>query len=82
MKEKKPRKTAPKIIQKATGNANVQIAGDGNTLQFKGPSKRPKVTIERAPDHISPADQKRVSDWIKELAEESTGKELSGLIPE
>lgn len=81
-KEKKPKKTAQKIIQKAKGNANVQIAGDGNTLHFKGASKRPKVTIERSPDHISPADQKRVSDWIKELAEESTGKELAGLISE
>lgn len=81
-KERKPKKTATKIIQTAKGNANVQIAGDGNTLHFKEASKRPKVTIERSPDHISPADQKRVSDWIKELAEESTGKELSGLISE
>jgi hypothetical protein len=81
-KAKKQRKTGKTIIQKATGNSNVQLAGDGNTLNFKGTSKRPNVTIERSPDHISPADQKRVSDWIKELAEESTGKALSALISE
>lgn len=81
-KVKKPRKTGKTIVQKATGNSNVQLAGDGNTLNFKGTSKRPRVTIERSPDHISPADQKRVSDWIRELAEESSGKTLSALISE
>jgi hypothetical protein len=79
-KAKKPRKPGKTIVQKATGNSNVQLAGDGNTLNFKGTSKRPNVTIERSPDHISPADQKRVSDWIKELAEESTGKPIGELI--
>ena len=82
-KDKKPRKPGRNITQKAEGNANIQIAGDGNKLTIKGSnSKRAKVTIERSPDHISPADQKRVSDWIKELAEESTGKPIRELIQE
>lgn len=73
----------PRVSQVATGNSNTQIAGDGNTLHIHSNSlKRPKVTIERAPDHISPADQKRVSDWIKNLAEESTGKPVGELIKE
>lgn len=83
-KEKKPSKSGKKnITQTAEGNANIQFAGDGNTLNIRGAtSTRPTVTIERLPDHISPADQKRVSDWIKELAEESTGKSIGKLIQE
>ena len=78
---RKPRTPSKKITQNAEGSANIQIAGDGNTLNIRGPSsKRPKVIIERAPDHISPEDQKKVSDWIKELAQESTGKPIGDLI--
>ena len=82
-KEKKPSEPGKNITQKAEGNANIQFAGDGNTLNIRGAtSKMPTVTIERLPDHISPADQKRVSDWIKKLAEESTGKPIRELIQE
>lgn len=80
-KKTSPRKTAKAITQIAKGSSNFQIAGDGNTLNFKG-TPRPKVTIERSPDHISPSDQKQVTDWIKELAEESTGKPLRELMQE
>lgn len=80
---KKPTPEKKTISQKAVGNSNTQVAGDNNTFIFKSSSpKRPKVTIARSPDHISPADQKQVSDWIKDLAEESTGKSLSLLIAE
>jgi hypothetical protein len=78
----KPKKSSKTIFQEATGNSNVQIAGDGNSLIFKGTPKRPHVTIARSPDHISPSDQKRVSDWIKDLAENSTGKPIGDLIKE
>lgn len=81
-KKDKPKKPSKSVIQKAQGNSNVQIAGDGNSLTFKGTSKRPRVIIERSPDHISPFDQKRVSDWIKYLAEQSTGKTIGDLIKE
>ncbi len=78
---KKPTPKTKTISQKAVGNLNTQVAGNNNTFIYKSNSpKRPKVMIERLPDHISPADQKRVSDWIKELAEESNGKSLSELI--
>jgi len=80
-KEKKPMRSKTGIRQNAVGHSNTQFAGDHNTLNIHSSSpKRPKVTIERSPDHISPADQKRVSDWVKELAEESTGKEIGQLI--
>ncbi len=78
-KKAKPQKSQKTIVQKATGNSNYQIAGDGNTFNFKAASQRTRVTIERSPDQISPLDQKRVSDWIKELAEESTGKPIGSL---
>lgn len=61
-------------------SGDTQIAGDVTTLHIHNSSpKRPKVTIDRAPEPISPADQKRVSDRIKNLAEESTGKNLGEL---
>jgi hypothetical protein len=81
-KKQPPKKSSKPVIQKAQGNSNVQIAGDGNSLTFKGTSKRPRVIIERSLDHISPFDQKRVSDWIKDLAEQSTGKPIGNLITE
>ena len=82
-KVKKPRKPTKNITQKAEGSGNIQSAGDRNIFKIQSASpKRPKVIIERSPDHISPADQKRVSDWIKNLANESTGKLVGELIQE
>lgn len=81
-KTRKPSKTlttVKKISQKAKGDGNIQSAGDNNTFNFQAP-KKPAVTIERHPDHISGEDQKRVSDWIKDLAEESSGKPIGELI--
>lgn len=70
---KKPKKKAakerPSINQKQSGSGNIQFAGDGNTLNYKSTSPRPpKIVIEPSPDHLTPSDQKQVSDWIEKLA--------------
>jgi hypothetical protein len=65
-KEKKPKSS---IQQVATGSGNVQLAGDGNTVNFKTTSTRsPKIVIAPSPDHLSPSEQRLVADWIEELA--------------
>jgi hypothetical protein len=51
------------------GTGNLQIAGDGNVVNLKSAStKRPRVVIERSPDHLTAAEQKAVFDWIEELS--------------
>lgn len=70
-KSKAPQKPAGKkksISQKAKGDGNIQSAGDKNVFNINVP-KKPAISIERHPDHISPADQKRVLDWTDELAQ-------------
>ncbi len=64
-----PKKTVGKksINQKAKGDGNIQSAGDKNVFNINLP-KKPEITIQRHPDHILPADQKRVLDWTDELA--------------
>ncbi len=72
--ERKSKKTAknPKTSIKQNqsgGTGNFQIAGDGNTLNLKSASPhRPEIVIERSPDHLTPAQQKKVSEWIEELS--------------
>ena len=68
-KGKGPKKADRKksINQKAKGDGNIQSAGDKNVFNINLP-KKPSISIERHPDHISPADQKRVLDWTDELA--------------
>lgn len=75
------KKTGTSIEQTQTGGSgNFQIAGDGNVLNLSSASpKRPRVVIERSPDHLSPTEQKRVSDWIEELSilmENAQGKSI------
>lgn len=65
----KSKKKKPSIQQTATGNANVQLAGDGNTVNVKTASTRsPKIVIAPSPDHLSPSEQRQVAEWIEELA--------------
>ena len=79
--QKKPANRKKSVTQTAKGDSNILSAGDYAIFNFNSPGpKRPKVIIERSPDHISPADQKRVSDWINDLAQESTGKPIGQLI--
>jgi len=64
------KKAGTTIKQTQTGGSgNLQIAGDGNVVKLSSTSqKRPRVVIERSPDHLTPAEQKRVSDWIEDLS--------------
>ena len=65
-KSKKPK---PSIQQTANGTANVQLAGDGNTVNVKTASTRkPKIVISPLPDDLSPSEQRQVSEWVEELA--------------
>jgi len=63
---KRPRRAKTTISQNGTGN--VQLVGDGNTLKPVMPSK-PKIVIEQSPDQLTASEQKKVSDWIAELAD-------------
>jgi hypothetical protein len=56
------------ISQNAKGDGNIQSAGDKNVFKITMPNK-PSISIERHPDHICPADQKRVLEWTDELAQ-------------
>jgi len=64
-KVKRPRQAKTTISQK--GNNNLQLVGDGNVvkpvMQF-----RPKIVIEQSPGQLTPSEQKKVSDWVNELA--------------
>ena len=75
----KKRVTSIKQTQSG-GSGNLQIAGDGNVVKLSSASqKRPRVVIERSPDHLTPAEQKRVFDWIEELSilmENAQGKSI------
>lgn len=65
----KTRKTKPSIQQTATGTGNVQLAGDGNTVNVKTTSPRPpKIVIAPSPDHLTPSEQRQVAEWIEELS--------------
>lgn len=77
-KSKKPAKKKG-ISQKSEGDGNIQSAGDNNVFNINT-QKKPSISIERNLDHISPAEQKMVADWIRELAEASTGDEIGKLI--
>ena len=69
-----PEKSSPKprsrtIKQSAQGSGNVQVAGDGNTVNVHTTSpQKPKIVIAPSPEHLTPAEQKQVSEWIEELA--------------
>jgi hypothetical protein len=68
-KQKSKTKKKPSIQQTATGTANVQLAGDGNTVNVKTASTRsPKIVIAPSPGHLNPSEQRLVADWIEELA--------------
>lgn len=75
--KKRPSKKGD-VSQTAAGDGNIQSAGDKNVFNINVP-KKPIITVERHPDHISPADQKRVTDWIYALADASTGDEVGKL---
>lgn len=65
----KMRKPRSAIKQSASGDGNVQVAGDGNTVSIKTSSPRPpKIVIEPSLEHLTPAEQKQLSDWIEELS--------------
>jgi hypothetical protein len=66
---KKKVKKRSSIRQKQSGAGNVQIAGDGATVNLKSTSPRqPKIVIEPSPGQITPEEQKRIGDWIEELS--------------
>jgi nucleoside 2-deoxyribosyltransferase len=75
-KKKVPKKK--NISQKAKGDGNIQSAGDNNIFNIKTPAK-PSIFVERNPDHITPAQQKQVTDWIHGLADVSSGKDIGEL---
>jgi len=70
----KPKKPSRKlrsvpIRQSAEGNGNVQVAGNGNTVNVQTNSPRqPKIVIGPSPEHLTPAEQKQVGEWIEDLA--------------
>ncbi len=64
-----PKKRKPSIQQTATGNSNVQLAGDGNTVNLKTTSTRtPKIVIAPSPGQLSPSEQRQVAEWIEGLS--------------
>lgn len=68
-KKRSSRRKSHSINQSASGDGNVQVAGEGNTVNVQTRSPRPpKIVIEPSPEHLTPAEQKQVSDWIEELA--------------
>lgn len=67
-KKKTAKKSAKSITQTQSGSGNVQLAGDGNTVNLKSTSRRPKIIIEPSPGHLTPSEQRQVSDWIEELS--------------
>lgn len=81
-KEKNKKKSVKSVVQRASGSTNLQVAGDGNTINFKSGSKKTIVNIDRDSDWITPEEQKIVSDLVKDLAQKSNGKSLSQLIAE
>lgn len=67
--KKKTAKKRPSIIQKQSGTGNVQLAGDGNTLNLKTTSSRtPKIVIAPSPGQLSPSEQRQVAEWIEDLS--------------
>jgi len=67
-KPSRKRRSVP-IKQSAVGDGIVQVAGEGNTVNVHTNSPRkPKIVIAPSPEHLTPAEQKQVSDWIEELA--------------
>jgi len=65
----KAKKSKPSIEQTATGTGNFQVAGDGNTFHVKSGSTRPpKIVITPSPGCLTPSEQRRVAEWIEELA--------------
>lgn len=50
-----------------TGKGNVQIVGDGNTIQT-APTSSPKVVILPHPSQVSASEQKQILDWLDDLA--------------
>jgi hypothetical protein len=67
--KKKAAKKRPSISQKQSGTGNVQIAGDGATVNLQSTSPRPpKIVIEPSPGQLTPAEQKQVGDWVENLA--------------
>ena len=65
-KPKRSRSEKTRISQK--GNHNLQVNGNGNTIKPLMPSK-PKIVITRTPGQVSPSEQKKISDMVKELAD-------------
>ena len=59
-----------------SGNHNLQFIGDGHTIKPMMPSK-PKIIISQSPGQVTPAEQKKISDMVNDLADFSsavTGK--------
>lgn len=67
---KSSRKSGSRTIkQSVQGSGNVQVARNGNTVNLKTTSPRkPKIVIAPSPEHLTPAEQKQVGEWIEELA--------------
>lgn len=69
-----PKATDIAVRQTARGSGNIQIAGDGNEVhQYQRPPVI-KTVVERRPGSITPAEERQIGEWIKELAEGTMGK--------
>lgn len=58
---------SPKGAVSQAGSNNTQIVGDGNSVRVTV-SKTPKVVVEQSPGQVTASEQKRISEWIAELA--------------
>ncbi len=63
------------------GTGHTQIGSVKNFAQYSTPPKV-NVVLERRPDCISPAQEKKIHDWIEKLAETTTDKSRSGAFAE
>lgn len=67
-------KDTPGVRQTATGSGNVQIAGDQNEVhQYQRPPIVKNV-FERRPGSVTAAEEHQIGQWIKDLADGTTGK--------
>lgn len=65
---RKPKKAKREKIQVTqNGNHNLQFIGDGHTIKPIMPSK-PKIIISQSPGQVTPAEQKKISDMVNDLA--------------
>lgn len=67
-----------------SGSNNTQIVGNGNSVRVTAP-KTPKIVVEQSPGQITAPEQKRIAEWVAELAiltSNTTGKSTGAAMRE